>query len=301
MATNASRRWHPAPLLKASAALHVGALAVALVRPQLWPWALGAVVANHLQLTATGLWPRSTMLGPNWTRLPGAAGRRREVALSIDDGPEPAVTPEVLAILDEYGAKATFFCVGRRVEQHAQLAREIVRRGHAVENHSYRHLNYFSLLGPRALAYEIERAQDAIGKVTGEEPRFFRAPAGLRSPLLDPVLARLGLMLASWTRRGFDAVNRDANNVFQRLASGLGRRRHLATPRWSCGAHAHRPPGNSRSATATARRDCRFTSDPRVPARGSGMTAARPKRCHCHGACSRQRFAERARLRARFL
>jgi peptidoglycan/xylan/chitin deacetylase (PgdA/CDA1 family) len=221
MAASTSPRWHPAPLLKASAVLHIGAAALALARPQLWPWALGAVVVNHLHLAATGLWPRSTALGPNWTRLPGAAQRRGEIALSIDDGPEPAVTPKVLALLDEYGTKATFFCVGRLVEKHAELAREIARRGHAIENHSYRHLNYFSLLGPRALAYEIERAQQAIGNVTGELPRFFRAPAGLRSPLLDPILTRLGLRLTSWTRRGFDSVNGDPGSVFLRLVNGL--------------------------------------------------------------------------------
>ena len=217
----ASPRWNPPLLLKASAALHVGAAAFAVARPNLWPWALGAVVANHVQLAATGLWPRSTLLGPNWTHLPIAATQRGEVALSIDDGPDPAVTPQVLKLLDEYAVKATFFCVGRRVEEFAELAREIVHRGHAIENHSYRHLNYFSLLGPRGLSYEIEKAQDAIGRVTGRRPLFFRAPAGLRSPLLDPVLTRLGLLLASWTRRGFDSVNRDPDSVFARLTTGL--------------------------------------------------------------------------------
>jgi peptidoglycan/xylan/chitin deacetylase (PgdA/CDA1 family) len=221
MTTRASRHWTPAPLLKASAALHLGAAALALARPSLWPWALGAVIVNHVQLAATGLWPRSTLLGPNLTRLPPAAARRGEVALSIDDGPEPAVTPQVLNLLDEYHAKATFFCVGTRVEEHADLAREIVQRGHAVENHSYRHLNYFSLLGPRALTYEIERAQEAIGGITGRRPLFFRAPAGLRSPLLDPVLTRFNLLLASWTRRGFDSVNGDPESVYARLANGL--------------------------------------------------------------------------------
>lgn len=221
MTTRASSRWSPTPLLKASAALHVGAAALALARPSLWPWALGAVVVNHVQLTATGLWPRSTLLGPNMTRLPSAAARRGEIALSIDDGPDPEVTPPVLDLLDEYRAKATFFCVGTRVEACAEIAREIVRRGHAIENHSYRHVNYFSLLGPRGLAAEIERAQEVIGSVTGRRPAFFRAPAGLRSPLLDPVLTRLGLLLASWTRRGFDSVNGDPQSVYARLTNGL--------------------------------------------------------------------------------
>jgi peptidoglycan-N-acetylglucosamine deacetylase len=221
MTTRASSRWSPTPLLKASAALHVGAAALALARPSLWPWALGAVVVNHVQLTATGLWPRSTLLGPNMTRLPPAAARRGEIALSIDDGPDPEVTPPVLDLLDEHQVKATFFCVGTRVESCAAIAREIVRRGHAIENHSYRHVNYFSLLGPRGLAAEIERAQEVIAGVTGRRPVFFRAPAGLRSPLLDPVLTRLGLLLASWTRRGFDSVNGDPDSVYARLTNGL--------------------------------------------------------------------------------
>jgi peptidoglycan/xylan/chitin deacetylase (PgdA/CDA1 family) len=76
-------------------------------------------------------------------------------------------------------------------------------------------------LGPGGIAAEIARAQDTIAAVTGERPRFFRAPAGLRSPLLDPVLARFGLRLASWTRRGFDTVNPDPAIVFERLTRGL--------------------------------------------------------------------------------
>jgi peptidoglycan/xylan/chitin deacetylase (PgdA/CDA1 family) len=127
----------------------------------------------------------------------------------------------VLALLDAHDAKATFFCVGAKVQRHAQLAREIVQRGHDVENHSQRHLHNFSLLGPRALTNEIGNAQDSITAITGIRPVFFRAPAGLRNPFLDPVLARLGLQLASWTRRGFDTVSRDANGVFNKLARNL--------------------------------------------------------------------------------
>jgi peptidoglycan/xylan/chitin deacetylase (PgdA/CDA1 family) len=99
--------------------------------------------------------------------------------------------------------------------------RECVAQGHTVENHSYRHAHYFSLLGLRSLHAEIERAQQAIERVSGVAPRFFRAPAGLRSPLLDPVLQRLGLQLASWTRRGFDTVNADAPTVLARLLRQL--------------------------------------------------------------------------------
>jgi peptidoglycan-N-acetylglucosamine deacetylase len=218
---DAPRRWSPSPLLYASAAVHVGAAAAMLARPRAWPWALGAVAANHLGLAAAGLWPRSQLLGPNWIRLPVQSGVSARAAITIDDGPDPAVTPRVLAQLAEHGAHATFFCVGVRVERYADLAREIVSRGHHIENHSQRHRHNFSLLGPGGMAAEIARAQDSILRVTGCSPRFFRAPAGLRNPFLDPVLTRLQLRLASWTRRGFDTVNANADAVYRRLANPL--------------------------------------------------------------------------------
>ncbi|MBS0419081.1 MAG: polysaccharide deacetylase family protein [Proteobacteria bacterium] len=214
-------RWKPTAAIQVSFALHAAALAVVIARPHLWPWALGAIVADHLVLTAAGLWPRSKLLGPNWTHLPANAAIHGSVAITIDDGPDPVVTPQVLDLLDQHSAKATFFCIGELVEQHAALARDIVSRGHTIENHSQHHLHRFSVLGPSGIKAEITRAQDTIEAVTGQRPHFFRAPAGLRSPFLEPVLARLGLRLASWTRRGFDTVNPDPAVVFKRLTMGL--------------------------------------------------------------------------------
>jgi peptidoglycan/xylan/chitin deacetylase (PgdA/CDA1 family) len=214
-------RWLASPSLSVSAITHLGAAATVLIQPRAWPWALGAVVANHAVLTGAGLWPRSRLLGPNWTRLPAASGARGAVAITIDDGPDPAVTPQVLAQLAAHRAVATFFCVGERVERHAQLAQEIVRQGHAIENHSQKHRHNFSLLGPAGMKSEIARAQESISRVTGSTPRFFRAPAGLRNPFLDPVLNSLNLRLASWTRRGFDTVNGNADTIYGRLTNSL--------------------------------------------------------------------------------
>jgi len=117
----AARRWSPSPLLYASAAVHLGAAAALLARPRAWPWALGAVIANHVGLAAAGLWPRSRLLGPNWTRLPAQGGAAAGVAITIDDGPDPDVTPQVLSQLATHGAHATFFCVGVRVERYPDL------------------------------------------------------------------------------------------------------------------------------------------------------------------------------------
>ena len=207
--------------VKASAAVHVAAGVATAVVPAAWPWALGAVAANHLVLTGAGLWPRSTWLGRNWSRLPEAAAARREIAITIDDGPDPQVTPAVLDLLDAYAVRATFFAIATAAAKHPALCREIVRRGHSVQNHSNRHSHRFSLLGPRGLAREIGAAQERLAGIAGVLPRYFRAPAGLRNPFLAPVLDRLGLQLVSWTRRGFDTVRREPGAVLARLVAGL--------------------------------------------------------------------------------
>lgn len=213
--------WHPTATVKASVAIHALAGAGFVFAPGLWPQALAALVANHGVLTAAGLWPRSTLLGPNVTRLPAAAAARNEVALTIDDGPDPEVTPRVLDQLDAVGAKATFFCIGEEVTRHAALAREIVTRGHEIENHSQHHLTMFSLLGPWRMRREIVNAQESIAATVGRAPCYFRPTAGLRNPFLDPVLTSLGLQLVSWTRRPFDTQCGDAEQVYQRLTRGL--------------------------------------------------------------------------------
>ena len=213
--------WQPTLLIRASVVLHGLALVAVIAEPAQWRWALAAVVINHLLLAAAGLWPRSNWLGPNWTRLPAAAAARHEIALTIDDGPDPLITPQVLDILDRYAAHATFFCVGEKAARYPDLCREIVRRGHAVENHSQHHRHLFSLLGPRGFMRELQAAQSTLSQITGQRPVFFRAPAGLRNPFLDPVLARLGLTLASWSARGFDTRIGHAERVKHALLPEL--------------------------------------------------------------------------------
>ncbi len=209
------------PLLRASLAWHAAAAGVAVAVPGALPWAAGAVALNHALLTGLGLWPRSHWLGPNITRLPQAARARGEVALTIDDGPDPAVTPAVLDLLEHHGQRATFFCIAKQALAHPALTREIVARGHDVQNHSHAHHHSFSLLGPRRLEAEVARAQQALVSLTARLPICFRAPAGLRNPFLDPVLHRHGLHLVSWTRRGFDTRERDPARVLARLLRGL--------------------------------------------------------------------------------
>ena len=220
-ATARARPWRPVLSVWLSALVHVGALACAAVQPELWRWALGAIVANHLLLAAAVLWPRGTVVGPNLVRLPPAAAARNEISLNFDDGPDPEVTPRVLEVLDRYRVRASFFCIGRKAAAFPELVWEIVRRGHSVENHSHRHSLAFAFYGYSSLKQEVEASQRTIAGISGRPPAFFRAPAGFRSPLLDPVMAACGLRYVSWTRRGFDTVSCDADTVLGRLAKGF--------------------------------------------------------------------------------
>lgn len=221
MMLNSPLPWRMPHFIRITLLLHVAMLAALVIEPQSWPWVLAAFAVNHLVLTLVGLWPRSTWLGPNWTRLPPVCAARGEIALTIDDGPDPEVTPQVLDLLERYQVKATFFCIGEQAARHPELCRSIVKRGHAVENHSQHHRHYFSLLGPKGFKREIQTGQETLVAITGQTPRFFRAPAGLRNPFLSPVLAALGLHLAAWTRRGFDTRTADAEKVSQRLMRDL--------------------------------------------------------------------------------
>jgi len=215
------QRWKPSPTIQMSFAVHGMASLAVLATPGHWPWALGALAANHLVLTAAGLLPRSTLLGANLNRLPAAARARREIALTIDDGPDPEVTPRVLDLLDSAGTKASFFCIGSRARRSPALCREIIARGHRIENHGDSHSRAFATFGLRRIRADIAAAQHTLTDITGQAPRFFRPTAGLRNPLLDPVLARLDLQLASWTRRPFDGREGDPQRVYRRLTSGL--------------------------------------------------------------------------------
>lgn len=211
-------KWQPSGFIKASAVAHAGALA-ALAVPGAAPWSLAALIANHAALTAAGLWPRSSLLGPNLLRLDSG---RPEIAITIDDGPNPDITPAVLEMLSEHHAKATFFCIADKAKAHPDLVRQIVDAGHDIENHSMFHRHTFSMMGMGGLKKELTQAQQTLHALTGRMPQFFRAPAGLRNPFLDPVLHGLDLRLASWTRRGFDTRTADADLVLERLLRDLG-------------------------------------------------------------------------------
>lgn len=160
--------------------------------------------------------PSAQAFGPAATTF---ATARREVWLTIDDGPDPLSTPQVLELLEAHGARATFFLVGARVQKYPELARQITDRGHTIGNHTHTHpVADFWLAPPGRIAAEIDRCTGALLVANAPFERYFRPPVGVRSPFLDPQLAARGMLQVLWSARGLDGTGRDPAAALRRIA-----------------------------------------------------------------------------------
>jgi peptidoglycan/xylan/chitin deacetylase (PgdA/CDA1 family) len=120
------------------------------------------------------------------------------IALTLDDGPDPRYTPQVLDVLRRYEVTATFFVIGSSVRARPGIVRAIAAEGHQIANHTWSHPN-LRRLGARRIRAELERASEAIYEVTDDEPTAFRAPGGAWSPATFEVCDSLGLRPVDWS------------------------------------------------------------------------------------------------------
>jgi peptidoglycan/xylan/chitin deacetylase (PgdA/CDA1 family) len=180
--------------------------------------AIAPLFASHMLILYATLVPGSQWWGPVYRSFETA---EREVWLTIDDGPSAAHTLQFLEILARFDARATFFVIGEKAEQHPHLITEILTRGHSLANHTHTHPSFtFWCTPPRKIARELDRCAETL-RTTPERPaQFFRAPAGMKNPFVHPLLARRGLRLIGWTIRGIDTVLRDATKVAARIENG---------------------------------------------------------------------------------
>jgi len=169
--------------------------------------ALGVLLVSHLLILFPTLVANCQWWGPVLTHF---ATERREVWLTIDDGPDPIHTPRLLEILQRFEAKATFFVIGQRVAKFPAEVEAIRDAGHEIANHTATHPSAtFWCLPPGRIAQEIDRC--------GVSTRYFRAPAGMKNFFVHPALRRRRMELLGWTVRGLDRVNNDVDAVAARI------------------------------------------------------------------------------------
>jgi peptidoglycan-N-acetylglucosamine deacetylase len=193
--------------------------------------AAAVLVFNGAPATAVALWFGPDALLAYHLFVPRAQGilrlhrrfatTRREVWLTIDDGPDPEDTPRILELLAAHGARATFFVIGESVVRHPELVRAIAAAGHQVAHHTHTHpLAWFWCSPASRVRRELDEATAAL-QVCGVEPTRFRPPAGIKNPFLPKALRERGLTGIGWTARGLERRARDAETVSERLVRRL--------------------------------------------------------------------------------
>ena len=147
----------------------------------------------------------------------------KAIALTIDDGPSPAYTPQILRLLAKYRVTASFSMIGVQVDQYPAMAREVAAAGHQIMNHTWQHLDLPALRATAALA-QIDRATEAIHRVTGRVPSCFRAPYGAWSRPVLQHCERAGMTPVDWsvdprdwTRPGVSYI---ADNILRNARTG---------------------------------------------------------------------------------
>lgn len=136
------------------------------------------------------------------------------IAMTFDDGPNPQLTPKLLDMLKERGIKATFFVVGKNVEEYPEIVRRMAAEGHEVANHSWSH-PALTKLGAESFRKQIESTNDAIAKATGKRPVLMRPPYGATSAILNRRLGeQYGLKVILWSVDPLDWKYRNSNRVY---------------------------------------------------------------------------------------
>jgi len=190
------------------------------------PWLIDGACALGLAAGATAygaVYPRAQLFGPTICRTNSS----HKLAITFDDGPNPAITPKLLDLLDRYQARATFFLIGRFVRDCPDLARETRARGHLLGNHSDTHPNLF-WLSPAQIREQIRRCNDAISVATGASPGWFRPPFGMRNPWLAAAARASGLRVAMWTLIPGDWMEKPPEWLIRRMNPIAHRARSIA-------------------------------------------------------------------------
>jgi peptidoglycan/xylan/chitin deacetylase (PgdA/CDA1 family) len=164
------------------------------------------------------MWPGSQLFGLTLIAPPRAG----ELALTFDDGPNPAWTPQLLELLARREVCATFFLVGRYAEREPALVRQIAAAGHRIGNHSWSHIN-LALASAGRIQEELSRTSRTLEQIAGEPVRYFRPPFGARRPEVLRAARRLGMVPVLWNAITYDWREPSATAIAARLARKIGR------------------------------------------------------------------------------
>lgn len=144
----------------------------------------------------------------------------KEIALSFDDGPNREYTPQVLAVLAEYHALATFFVIGKNIPGNENILQQIDAEGHSIGNHSYTHSFFVDFKDQQGLKDELNQTAERVFNVIGKRMRLFRPPYGVTTPSLVRAAKALNYSIIGWSIRSFDTSS-DTARITRRVQSQI--------------------------------------------------------------------------------
>lgn len=175
------------------------------------------------------IWGVITLLGSSiigWNYHVASLCRNKEitknqVSITFDDGPDANFTPRVLDLLDEFNAKATFFCIGKKIEKEPLLFMEIIKKGHTVGNHTYSHANNFGFFSSERVVSELTKTNEIVKEISGVSLKMFRPAFGVTNPRIKKALNTTGLLSIGWSKRSFDTTGLSEKSILQRVTKNL--------------------------------------------------------------------------------
>jgi len=174
--------------------------------------AVAAITAGYQSMAPTGQW-----YGRTFTGLPRGT---KQLALTYDDGPNDPHTLRLLEVLAKHNVHATFFLIGRYVQQRPDIVREIVKAGHVVGNHTFTHPLLISK-SETEIRQELTQCRDALQHAIGEPSNLFRPPFGGRRPAVLRIARELGLEPVMWNVTGYDWNAPPAEKIERKIAKQM--------------------------------------------------------------------------------
>ncbi|MBL0049616.1 MAG: polysaccharide deacetylase family protein [Bacteroidetes bacterium] len=147
--------------------------------------------------------------------------KQNEISLSFDDGPDATFTPIVLDILKKHQVKASFFCIGHKIEGNADLLKRIVEEGHIIGNHSFSHSYLFDFFTASKVKDELAKTNQVVEAITHQKLKFFRPPYGVTTPAIAEATEALKLTTVGWDVRSLDTVEKDSTKITARVIKQL--------------------------------------------------------------------------------
>ncbi|MCW3785555.1 polysaccharide deacetylase family protein [Plebeiibacterium sediminum] len=148
---------------------------------------------------------------------------KKEIALTFDDGPDQKFTPQILDLLKEFNAKATFFCIGSKVKGQEDILKRMIEEGHAIGNHTFEHANSFPWWSVTKIKESIKNTDKALKEAGLEATIMFRPPFGVTNNIIATAIKQSNKKCVGWSIRTKDtckSVAEVVNKVKKKLKAG---------------------------------------------------------------------------------